>query len=66
MDERANDEINNGVHQLEMLMENGVDKAFDGFELFVLRNVFNVPPDARDWVRLRHHEVSGRSIMRYL
>lgn len=57
-DETAQDEIQNGVHQLEMLLENGVDRSFDGFELFVLRNIFTVPLELRDWVRLRHHEVT--------
>lgn len=47
-----------GLHRLETLFESAVDKAFDGFELYVLRNIFNVhPPDLVGWVRLAHHRV---------
>ncbi|TGZ85555.1 Mis12-domain-containing protein [Ascodesmis nigricans] len=50
------DEIMKGLHRLETLFESAVDKAFDGFELYVLRNIFNVhPPDLVGWVRLAHH-----------
>lgn len=49
-------EIENGVHQLETLLEAKIDKNFDKMELYALRNVLFVPPDVRDWVRLSHHE----------
>ncbi|KAF3940122.1 hypothetical protein ABW19_dt0209112 [Dactylella cylindrospora] len=55
-DDASMDEIQQGLHMLEMLMESKVDKAYDQFEVYVLRNIFSVPPDVRDWMRLRHHD----------
>ncbi|KAL4788555.1 Mis12 protein-domain-containing protein [Aspergillus varians] len=49
-------EIENGLHQLETLLEATVDKAFDKFEIFVLRNIFRVPEDLMGWIRLKHYE----------
>ena len=51
-------EIENGLHQLETLLESTVDKAFDKFEIYVLRNIFTVPEELLPWVRLKHYEVS--------
>lgn len=50
-------ELENGLHQLETLLEATVDKAFDKFEIYVLRNIFTVPDDLLAWIRLSHHEV---------
>ena len=50
-------EIENGLHQLETLLEATVDKAFDKFEIYVLRNILTVPDDLAQWVRLSHYEV---------
>ncbi|KAG8528941.1 uncharacterized protein KY384_006630 [Bacidia gigantensis] len=52
----AKDEIENGVHQLETLLESTVDKDFDKFELFTLRNSLSVPEDLGGYMRLRHYE----------
>ncbi|KAK2762281.1 hypothetical protein FQN54_001291 [Arachnomyces sp. PD_36] len=49
-------EIENGLHQLETLLEATVDKAFDKFEIYVLRNILTVPEDLAPWVRLSHYE----------
>ncbi|KAG5300437.1 Mis12 domain-containing protein [Histoplasma ohiense] len=49
-------EIENGLHQLETLLEATVDKAFDKFEIYVLRNILTVPEDLLGWVRLTHYE----------
>ncbi|TVY45177.1 Kinetochore-associated protein [Lachnellula subtilissima] len=49
-------EIENGVHQLETLLEAKIDKNFDKLELWTLRNILSVPPEVRDWVRLSHYE----------
>ncbi|OJJ45753.1 hypothetical protein ASPZODRAFT_68712 [Penicilliopsis zonata CBS 506.65] len=49
-------EIENGLHQLETLLESTVDKSFDKFEIYVLRNIFTVPEDLTGWVRLAHYE----------
>jgi kinetochore protein Mis12/MTW1 len=51
-------EIENGLHQLETLFEANVDKAFDKFEIYVLRNILIVPGDLQNWLRLGHYEVS--------
>ncbi|KAL4893661.1 putative MIND kinetochore complex component Mtw1 [Aspergillus ambiguus] len=49
-------EIENGLHQLETLLESTVDKAFDKFEIVVLRNTFRVDEELLNWVRLKHYE----------
>ncbi|EEH16005.1 hypothetical protein PABG_06092 [Paracoccidioides brasiliensis Pb03] len=49
-------EIENGLHQLETLLEATVDKAFDKFEIYVLRNILTVPQDLLGWIRLSHYE----------
>ncbi|KAJ5114329.1 hypothetical protein NUU61_000088 [Penicillium alfredii] len=49
-------EIENGLHQLETLLEANVDKAFDKFEIYLLRNILTVPEDLLSWVRLKHYE----------
>lgn len=50
-------EIENGVHQLETLLESSVDRNFDKLEIYLLRGVFVIPPDVVRWVRLAHYEV---------
>lgn len=54
--EKAKLEIENGVHQLETLLEAKIDKNFDKLEVWALRNVLSVPPEVRNWVRLSHYE----------
>ncbi|KUJ21068.1 uncharacterized protein LY89DRAFT_577222 [Mollisia scopiformis] len=54
--EAAKHEIENGVHQLETLLETKIDRNFDRLEIFALRNILSVPPEVRDWVRLSHYE----------
>ncbi|KAF8477243.1 Mis12 protein-domain-containing protein [Kalaharituber pfeilii] len=49
-------EIRNGIHQLETLLGNLVDKNFDKFEIYVLRNLLTVPENLVGWVRLPHHK----------
>ncbi|KAG9247613.1 Mis12 protein-domain-containing protein [Calycina marina] len=49
-------EIENGVHQLETLLEAKIDKNFDKLEVYALRNILSVPPEVREWVRLGHYE----------
>ena len=50
-------ELEFGMAQVETLLENAVDRNFDAFELYVLRNVFNVPDDVDGYLRLAHHQV---------
>lgn len=58
-DERiAENEIEHGTAQLEMVLESVVDKSFDKFELYVLRNLLTIPVDliSGGWIRLKHHQ----------
>ena len=52
-------EIDEGIHKLETLFESTIDRDFDKLEIYALRNVFMVPDDVLDWMRLRHYEVCG-------
>ncbi|MCJ1232717.1 hypothetical protein MMC14_000670 [Varicellaria rhodocarpa] len=52
----AREEIENGVHQLETLLEATVDKTFDRFEIYTLRNLLTVPDELAGWMRLGHYE----------
>lgn len=56
-EEVARAEIEDGVHQLETLLETTVDKKFDIFELYALRHILNVPDGLEEWVILGHYEV---------
>ena len=49
-------EVENGVHQLETLLEAKIDKNFDKLEIIALRSILNVPPEVRDWIRLSHYQ----------
>jgi kinetochore protein Mis12/MTW1 len=53
----AKQEIEEGLHKLETLLESTVDKNFDRFEIYVLRNILSVPEDLAAWIRLSHYEV---------
>ncbi|KAI1504156.1 Mis12 protein-domain-containing protein [Biscogniauxia marginata] len=56
-EEQARAEIEAGTHQLETLLCASIDRNFDKFEIYVLRNVLCVKPaDVRDWMRLSHYE----------
>jgi kinetochore protein Mis12/MTW1 len=50
-------EIEEGVHQLETLLEANIDKNFDKFEILALRGILSVPQDLVSWIRLAHYEV---------
>ena len=53
----AKQEIEEGLHKLETLLNASVDKNFDKFEIYVLRNILSVPADLAEWVQLAHYEV---------
>lgn len=53
----AKQEIEEGLHQLETLLESTVDKNFDKFEIYVLRNILSVPEELASWIQLKHYEV---------
>lgn len=50
-------EIEEGVHKLETLLATNVDRNFDKFEIFALRNIFAVDSELVPWIRLGHYEV---------
>ncbi|XXH05123.1 hypothetical protein Hte_011547 [Hypoxylon texense] len=55
--ELARMEIEAGTHQLETLLCASIDRNFDKFEIYVLRNILCVrPADVRNWMRLSHYE----------
>ncbi|KAH8815840.1 Mis12 protein-domain-containing protein [Xylogone sp. PMI_703] len=49
-------EIENGVHQLETLLESKIDTNFDKLEIYALRSILSIPPEVKDWMRLSHYE----------
>lgn len=53
---QAHAEIAGGTHQLETLLCTSIDRNFDRFELYVMRNILCVRPEDRDWIRLGHYE----------
>ncbi|KAG9296616.1 hypothetical protein G9A89_002887 [Geosiphon pyriformis] len=48
------EETEQGIHQVETLLEHAVDKNFDIFELYTLKNIFTVPSDVT--IILPHQE----------
>ncbi|KAG5460016.1 MAG: Mis12 protein-domain-containing protein, partial [Olpidium bornovanus] len=42
----AAEEQKTGMHQIESLVEHKLDKAFDSFEMFAMRNLFTFPEEA--------------------
>ncbi|KIL95866.1 hypothetical protein FAVG1_00604 [Fusarium avenaceum] len=55
-DEAAKLEIEHGTHQLETLLNASIDKNFDLFELYAMRNILTVKPDDQPYMRLAHYE----------
>ncbi|KAK3942437.1 putative mis12 domain-containing protein [Diplogelasinospora grovesii] len=53
--EAHRNEIESGTHQLETLLCASIDKNFDVFEIYVMRNILCVRPEDRDWIRLSHY-----------
>ncbi|ODV82405.1 Mis12-domain-containing protein [Suhomyces tanzawaensis NRRL Y-17324] len=54
----SKEEIQLGTGKLETLLESQVDKNFDKFELYSLRNIFTIPQELVEegWIKLKHHE----------
>jgi len=53
----AKQELEEGLHKLETLLNSTVDKNFDKLEIYVLRNILSVPADLERWIRLSHYTV---------
>lgn len=56
-------EVEEGVHKLETLLSTNVDRNFDKFEIFALRNIFAVDEDLVPWIRLGHYQVCRRLLL---
>ncbi|KAL2754735.1 hypothetical protein ACRALDRAFT_2109057 [Sodiomyces alcalophilus JCM 7366] len=54
-EETANFEVADGVHKLETLLCNAIDKNFDIFELYVMKYLICVNASTRSWIRLTHY-----------
>lgn len=53
----ASHEIENGTHQLETLLFASIDRNFDKFEIYVMRNILSFRPnEPKEWLRLGHYE----------
>lgn len=52
----AKQELEEGLQKLETLLNSTVDKNFDKFEIYVLRNILSVPTDLTSWVQLQHYQ----------
>lgn len=50
------EEVQKGIYQLETLLESAIDKHFDLYEIFVLRNTFSIPTELIPWIVLKHQE----------
>ncbi|KAF4582874.1 hypothetical protein GQ602_006018 [Ophiocordyceps camponoti-floridani] len=49
-------EIENGTHQLETLVNASIDKNFDLFELYTMRNILAIHPQDAPYIRLAHYQ----------
>lgn len=49
-------EIDSGTHKLETLLNTSIDKSFDLFELYVMKNIITVNPEDQPFMRLSHYE----------
>ncbi|KAK4123605.1 hypothetical protein N657DRAFT_572366 [Parathielavia appendiculata] len=53
---RHREEIETGTHQLETLLWASIDKNFDRFEIYVMRNILCLRPGEMEWLRLGHYD----------
>ncbi|KAK4703883.1 kinetochore protein Mis12/MTW1, partial [Phenoliferia sp. Uapishka_3] len=56
------DEIQKGVYRLETLLEDAIDRHFDLYELYVLRNTFKIDTDLLPYLALKHQEHIDESL----
>ncbi|KAJ1729961.1 hypothetical protein LPJ61_003269 [Coemansia biformis] len=47
------------INKVETLLEHAVDKNFDKFELYALRNLFNVPRGLEDYIVMPHRSADA-------
>ncbi|KAK3296141.1 Mis12 protein-domain-containing protein [Chaetomium fimeti] len=53
---RHRDEVESGTHQLETLLWASIDRDFDRFEIYVMRNILCLRKVEMQWLRLGHYE----------
>ncbi|KAL2136326.1 hypothetical protein VTI74DRAFT_4360 [Chaetomium olivicolor] len=53
---RHRNEVESGTHQLETLLWASIDKNFDKFEIYVMRNILCLRREEMQWIRLGHYE----------
>ena len=58
----AKQEIEEGLQKLETLLNSTVDKNFDKFEIYVLRNILSVPSDLTNWIQLQHYQGIAQAV----
>lgn len=56
------DEIQKGIYRLETLLESAIDRHFDLYEIYVLRNTFQIPTDLIPYMVLKHQEHIDESL----
>ncbi|GAA5915949.1 MIND complex subunit MTW1 [Sporobolomyces salmoneus] len=54
VDEEQQEQVQRGCYRLETLLEHEIDKQFDLFEIFMLRNTFNLDEALIPYVQLPH------------
>ncbi|PVV04689.1 hypothetical protein BB560_000800 [Smittium megazygosporum] len=55
----ANESIYRAINRVETLLEYSIDKNFDIFELYALRNIFNIPSGLEEYIKLPYNTASG-------
>lgn len=55
---RYQGELESGMSKLRKLLQDSVDECFDKFEVYAMRNIFNIPADLikEGWIRLPDQE----------
>ncbi|GAA5975314.1 hypothetical protein JCM11641_005934 [Rhodosporidiobolus odoratus] len=56
------EDVQRGIYALETLLEDGIDTAFDLYEIYVLRNTFSFPDDLLPYFALSHHATFDPSL----
>lgn len=54
-----------GIYRLETLLESAIDRHFDLYEIYVLRNTFQIPTDLIPYMVLKHQVRSSGSATRW-
>ncbi|PVU86869.1 hypothetical protein BB559_006368 [Furculomyces boomerangus] len=55
-------ETDQAINKAETLLEHAIDRNFDKFEIYALRNIFNIPAGLEDYIYLPHHKIEKEII----